>query len=150
GDDLFLNALLPDLAEAPEDAASAADRLLRRHGLWIEALAAPREAVWAARHPDAAEALRRRTLLARQGARKAAQGPGSEGAAYARRLLASWQAELDQLDADLAGRVPELAARRRGRSADRAAVAAALPPGGALVEFVRLPSGGPRAFALPA
>src|SRR5262249_5977916 len=51
-------------------------------------------------------------------------------------LLALWNHEREQLEADLARRVPEMDLHQRLRAIDRRTVATALPAGSALVEFV--------------
>jgi tetratricopeptide (TPR) repeat protein len=117
---------------------SVVDLLLRRKALAAEVLPAGRDAVLARRYPEHKPALEELHYLRRQLARKVQAGPGPEQPAGHERLLARWTARLEELETELAGHIPELALRRRLRNAGRAAVAAALPAGSVLVEFVRL------------
>ena len=55
------------------------------------------------------------------------------------RLLAEWEGRAERLEEELAEHIPELAVRSRQGTADRRAVAGALPAGSALVEYVRVP-----------
>src|SRR6185295_16619120 len=75
--------------------------------------------------------------LRRQTSHKRLHGPGPEGTQEHQRLLAAWEARLEQLEADLARHIPEMNLAQRLRTVDRRAVAMALPADAVLVEFVR-------------
>jgi hypothetical protein len=62
---------------------------------------------------------------------------GPDELAARKTLLAEWQAEKEQLEAELVRQVPEMNLERKSQSADRQAVARALPEGAALIEFIR-------------
>jgi len=83
-------------------------------------------------------------FLRRQIASRRWQGRGLEGLATHERLLASWEDRANGLEVELANSIPELAVQQRRRTANRRAVADALPSGSALVEFVRSPDWNPQ------
>jgi tetratricopeptide (TPR) repeat protein len=133
--DAVLSLVAQHLAQAPAAVAAALDLVLRRKALGFEALAAQREA---GRDPELEPRLRALAALRMQIARKTLAGPGPDGVAAHRKALARWHVERERLEAELAGRVPEIGLQRQLRAADRQAVARALPEGSALVEFVRV------------
>jgi tetratricopeptide (TPR) repeat protein len=136
--DRLLTLLLEHKTEDRSELGRVLDLLLRRKALAAEVLPAGRDAVLARRYPDHKPALEELHYLRRQLARKVLNGPGPEKQAGHERLLDRWTARLEELEAELAGKIPELALRRRLRNADRTTVAAALPADSVLVEFVRL------------
>jgi CHAT domain-containing protein/tetratricopeptide (TPR) repeat protein len=118
-------------------AAEAYDLVLARKALAAEATAARRDAVFGGRYPHLAGRLRELSALRQQIVARTLAGPGREGGEAHRRLLGVWQARQAALELDLSRAVPEMALEQRLLAADRRAVAAALPAGAALVEFVR-------------
>jgi CHAT domain-containing protein/tetratricopeptide (TPR) repeat protein len=132
----FLSLVHTHLASA-EAAAEAYDLVLARKALAAEASAARRDAVFSGRYPHLAGRLRELSALRQQIVARTLAGPGREGAAAHRRLLEAWQTRQAALELDLSRAIPELALEQRLLAADRRAVAAALPAGAALVEFVR-------------
>jgi tetratricopeptide (TPR) repeat protein len=124
----------------PGDGAAVADAydlVLRRKALAAEATAARRDAALGGRYPHLAARLRVLSTLRQQIAARTLAGPGPEGANVHAQLLAGWQEQLASLEVELARAIPEVALEQRLRAADRRAVAAALPAGSALIEFVR-------------
>jgi tetratricopeptide (TPR) repeat protein len=111
--------------------------VLRRKGLAEEALAVPCAVALARRHPERAEQLQRLVHLDRQLAARALNGPGLEGLEVHRRLLARWQQQRDDLARELSEQLPELVRQQRSSEVDVATVAAALPAGSVLIEFVQ-------------
>jgi tetratricopeptide (TPR) repeat protein/CHAT domain-containing protein len=137
--EVHLSLVVRHLADAPEAVGAAFDLLLRRKALWVEVLAASRKGVVEERHPEQRARLEELYYLRRQAAAKRWNGPGPERRATHDRLLTNWEARAERLEAELAADVPEVADRGRQCRADRRAVAAALPEGSVLVEFVRSP-----------
>jgi tetratricopeptide (TPR) repeat protein len=124
----------------PQDAAAVAeayDLVLTRKALAAEAAAARRDAVLGGRYPHLKETLRALSALRQQIAARVLAGPGPEGRSAHRRLLEEWQERQAALELDLAGAIPEVGLEQRLLAADRRAVAARLPAGSALIEFVR-------------
>ncbi len=130
----FVHTHLPHSAEA---VAAAFDLVLSRKALAAEATAARRDAVLGGRYPELAGRLRELSALRQQIVARTLAGPGEEGGEAHRRRLAMWQARQAALELELSRAIPELGLEQRLLAADRRAVAAALPAGAALVEFVR-------------
>jgi hypothetical protein len=109
---------------------------LRRKAVGLDAVAAQREVLISGRYPALASKLQELADLRFRVAGHVLAGAGPEGPAAQRERLAQLQAERDRLEAELARSVPELTLDRKLLVADRQAVAAALPAGSALLEFV--------------
>lgn len=124
-------------ADDPVIVRQAFEQLLRRKGLGIEALSAQRDALYGGKHPQLAAALNTLHELRERIARHALAGPGPEGGETHIRWLAEWDAERQEQEIALSREIPELALAEQLRRADLGAVAAALPAGAALVEFVQ-------------
>ncbi|MCC7054621.1 MAG: CHAT domain-containing protein [Gemmatimonadaceae bacterium] len=136
-----LDALLTLVSrQDPQDAAAVnatVDHVLRRKGMGVEALSAERSTIHAGNHPAQAEALLALRTLRERIAQLALAGPGQEGLEVHTRLLTELEAQRTTQEIALSRDVPELALAARLRTADVAAVRAALPAGSALVEFVQ-------------
>jgi CHAT domain-containing protein/tetratricopeptide (TPR) repeat protein len=133
----FLSLVRTHLRDDRAAVADAFDLVLRRKALAAEATAAQRDAVLGGRYPHLADRLRALSALRQQIAAKTLAGPGEEGPDTHRRWLEDWQRRQEALEVELARSIPEIGLDQRLRAADRAAVAACLPAGSALVEFVR-------------
>ncbi len=133
----FLSLVRGSLPGSSGAVGDALDLLLLRKAIGAEALAVQRDAVLGGRHPALAPRLRELALLRMQIAKAILAGPGEEGSEQHARLLDEWDERRDALESELAASIPELDLQERLRVADRAAVAAALPDGSALVEMVR-------------
>src|SRR5262249_19820903 len=133
----YLSLVYSHLRDDRDAVTGALDLVLARKALGAEANAAQRDAVLGGRHPELAGKLRRLSMVRQSIAGKALAGPGPEGFAAHRLLLARWQTRQDALEVELAGSIPEIGLAQRLLTADRAAVAAALPPDSVLVEFAR-------------
>ncbi len=132
-----LSLVRTHLAADPAAVAEAYDLVLTRKALAAEAAAARRDAVLGGRYPHLADKLREVSALRQQIAARVLAGPGEEGTRAHRRLLTAWQERQEQLEVELAGAIPEVGLEQRLLAADRRAVAAALPAGSVLVEYVR-------------
>jgi CHAT domain-containing protein/tetratricopeptide (TPR) repeat protein len=133
----FLSLVYSHLRHDPEAVGAALDLVLTRKALGAEATAARRDAVLGGRYPEHAPRLRELSLLRQRVAARTLAGSGAEGEDVHRRLLTRWRQQLAALEVELAGVIPEIDLAQRLLAADRTAVAAALPAGSALVEFVR-------------
>ena len=133
---LALSVVLPVAAGRPDAVQTAFDLVLRRKAIVAEGLAAQRDALLGARYPQLTPRLDELTALrARIAARMLAGPPYSD---EDRTRLAEWDTRRQDLEADLARQIPDLQLNRRMRSADRATIAAALPPDSALIEYIRI------------
>ena len=135
--DMFLSLVVCYLPNRTEAVRAAQDLVLRRKALGAEALAVQRDALLGGRYPALEQSLRDLTTLRMQIAQKTLAGPSAEGIAVHRKRLAEWNDKKERLEAELARQIPEMNVERKLRTADRQAVALALPAGVALVEFVR-------------
>jgi len=133
----FLSLIAGPLAGSREAVEDGLDLVLRRKAIVADAMAAERDAVLSGRYPDLEPKLREMKTLRVQIAQKMMAGPGPEGIDAHRRLLEKWNVEKEKIETLLASRIPEVDLRKRLMEADRRAVAAALPAGAALVEYVR-------------
>ncbi len=137
--DAYVSLAAQRLADSPEAVERAFDLVLRRKTLWVEMLAACRKSLLEEGRPNRRARIEELYFLGRQAAARRWKGLGAEGLATHERLLADWEGRAARLEAELAESIPELADRKRMRAADCRSVAAVLPEGGALVEFVRSP-----------
>ena len=135
--DTLLSLVLQHRAQVPAAVHQAFDLVLRRKAIGAEALAAQRDEVLAGHYPSLQSKLNELTALRRQIARKTLAGPGPEGRLLQRQSLSQWNDHRERLEAHLTRQIPEINLEQRLRSADRHGVANSLPPGCALVEFVR-------------
>ncbi|HEY8505183.1 MAG TPA: tetratricopeptide repeat protein, partial [Gemmataceae bacterium] len=145
---LFLQNLLEDvprllslvaqaLGGSPPAAGRALGLVLRRKAAWVEALGAGREAAWEYRHPHLRDDLHQLTVLRKQIGMRLAAGPGAEGPEEHRRLLEDWRGRWEELEDRPDVLMPEWSVERACARFGREALAEELPPGTALVEFVR-------------
>jgi CHAT domain-containing protein/tetratricopeptide (TPR) repeat protein len=134
-----LSFVIAHLGESPAAVGTALDLVLRRKAIVAEAAAAQRDAVLGGKYPVLQPKLQELGALRMQVARAKLAGPGPEGPEAHGRRLAEWWWSREQLEAELAGQIPEMNLERALRAADRRAVALALPERVVLVEFVRFP-----------
>ncbi len=113
------------------------DLILTRKSIAAEALVVQRDAILTGKYPHLKEQLRAIYTIRMQIAQKTFVEPGKEGLEEHRKILSSWNAERERLEADLARQIPEIRLEDRLRDVDRNVVAQHLPMGCALVEFVR-------------
>lgn len=135
--DALLSLIVNRLSHSPEALRAGLDMVLRRKAIGVEALAAQRDAILGGRYPALEPKLRELTALRTRIAQKTLAGPGPEGSAAHQRQLRELNTQKEQLEVELAHHVPEITLARQLRTADRQAVAHALPRETALVEFVR-------------
>jgi tetratricopeptide (TPR) repeat protein/CHAT domain-containing protein len=135
--DGLLSLVLQYLLHSREAVQTALDLVLRRKAIGAEVLAAQRDAILGGRYPHLASQLQELTVLRMQIAQRTLAGPDSIDIETHQQLLAKWNAQKERLEADLARQIPEMTLMHQFQTADRRAVASALPTGAALVEFVR-------------
>lgn len=135
--DAFLSLLVRHFAGSAEAVRSAFDMILRRKALGVEALAIQREALLSRGNPTLAARLEELKTLRQQIAQKTLAGPGVEPLSIYRQTLADWTRQREQLESELAQQIPEMNLTQQLQQVDGRGVAAALPGGSALVEWVR-------------
>ena len=141
---LALALTLQEFAGDPGVAGRMLDLVLRRKAITLEAAGAQRKALRSGDRPDLRGPLEELAQI-RRSLVDAALAPAMPETALAahRRRVTDLEQQRDALEARLARSLPALGLELRLRSADRHAVAAALPAGSALIEYVRYR---PRAF----
>jgi tetratricopeptide (TPR) repeat protein len=135
----YLSLVVRHFVNSPEAAQATYELVLRRKARGVEWQAAPRDDLLEEKYSGLALPLRELAILERQIALKTLAGPGAgEYPAY-REALAEWTTRRDRLRAELIPQVPELDGQSGLPAGERFtdAVAAAIPGGAALVEFVR-------------
>ena len=135
--DVFLSLVVRCRDRFPAAVAPALDVILRRKAIVAEAQALQR-GLLAGRSSEQDPALREFSQLCEQIARKTLAGPGREGIAAHQHLLCEWNERRERLEAELARHIPAADLHRRLQTADRRAVADALPAESALVEFLQV------------
>jgi tetratricopeptide (TPR) repeat protein/CHAT domain-containing protein len=135
GHDTFLS--LARLRPDANGVHSALDLTLRRKGLASSALAVQRDSLVGGKYPHLQPLLDEINLLRRHLTRRTLAGPIGLDAIVHRQTLAEASTRKETLEAELARQIPEMNLLPALRAADHRAVAAALPEGTALVEFVR-------------
>jgi CHAT domain-containing protein len=133
----LLSFVLQHLPHSQAAVQAALDLVLRRKAIGAEALAVQRDAILGGRYPPLAPMLRELTTLRQQIARWTLTGAPPQGREEHLGLLEEQTSKKEQLEAQLAHQIPEMDLMQKLQSADRQAVARALPDKAALVEFVR-------------
>ncbi len=134
----LLSCIVQYLPEDPYAIQVGLDLVLRRKALSAEALAVQRDALLNRRYAGLAPRLKELQALRSRIATGTLGGTGAEGPTVHQRTLESWLAEQHRLEAELARQIPEMSLEQQLRSVDREQLAAQLPDGAALVEFVLL------------
>jgi CHAT domain-containing protein/tetratricopeptide (TPR) repeat protein len=137
---LYLSLLRQYAAADPQRVLDGFSLVQNRKGLAAEALAVQRDSILGGRYPHLAAELAELTGLRAQIAQKILAGPGAENAALYRQVLEVWENEKNQLEAALASQIPEIGLQAELAGVTPQALAEALPPGSALVEFVSFTS----------
>lgn len=137
GFNAYLSLVYQYFPDNSEEVQYALDVVLRRKGIAAEALAAQRDAILGGKYPKLASKLEELSQLRMQIARKVLEGPGPEGLEAHERFLRHWDNQKERLESELSRKIPEMNLDKRLQSADRQAIASALPKGSVLVEFVR-------------
>jgi CHAT domain-containing protein/tetratricopeptide (TPR) repeat protein len=133
----FLSLGIRYFADSAEVVRDLLDLVLRRKAIGAEALTMQRDVALGGRYPELRAKMRELTTLQRQIAHKELAGAGREGLDVHREILAGWKYAKEELEAELAQRIPEMDLEQTLRSVDRTAVAETLPEGSVLIEFVR-------------
>lgn len=135
---LYLSLVRRYFYNSPEIIRASFEMVFRRKALGAEALATQRDAILAGRHPGLKSKLQELTILRRQIAQKLLAGPESEDTNNFRQLVAQWEEEKQQLEAQLAREIPEMNLEEKFRAGNVREVSLLLPTGRVLIEYVRL------------
>jgi len=123
----FLSPLLQFFPAAPQQVQAAIDAVLRRKGILAEALAAQRDALLSGRYPARGSMLEQLTALRTQIVQKTLAGPGGESTEAYQQRLGEWNAEKEQLEADLARHIPEMNLAHQVRQVNLQVITSSLP-----------------------
>jgi tetratricopeptide (TPR) repeat protein len=133
----FVSHVSQHFAQSAPEVRAALDLVLRRKAIGAEALAAQRDAVLSGKYPEQREQLKELSTLRMQIGQKTLAGPGAEGLQRHLTVLAQWTAQKEQLEMELALRIPEMKLEAQFRAADCKAIAQTLPPTSTLIEYMR-------------
>jgi CHAT domain-containing protein/tetratricopeptide (TPR) repeat protein len=133
----FLSLVAKYLSEAPDAVQAAFDLVLRRKALSAEAAAMQRTAILSDRYHHLAPQLEQLRQLDNQIASLAWNVPPPEQLAAYQTQLATLYHQRDELDRSLSREIPEMNLQKQLDTANRDAIAKALPDSATLVEFVR-------------
>jgi CHAT domain-containing protein/tetratricopeptide (TPR) repeat protein len=132
-------------APTPAAVQTGLDLVLRRKALSAEALMAQRDAVVSRGDSALRAKLQELAGVRRQLAATLLAGPGAGDLAAHQEQLSAWNAQREILENELALQIPEIKLDQQLQAVNRQAIAAALPAGSVLIEFVRIPIFDPRA-----
>jgi tetratricopeptide (TPR) repeat protein len=133
----FLSLVAKYLPNAPDAVQASFDLVLRRKALGAEAAAIQRTAILSGRYPHLADQLNDLRQLDNQIASLAWNVPPPEQLTAYQTQLATLYQQRDELDRALSRDIPEMNLQKQLDTANRDAIAKALPDGATLVEFVR-------------
>ena len=133
----FLSLVTQYLPDAPDAVQAAFDLVLRRKALGAEAAAMQRTAILSDRYRHLAPQLEQLRQLDNQIASLAWNSPPPEQLAAYQTQLATLYHQRDELDRSLSRDIPEMNLQKQLDTANRDAIAKALPDGATLVECVR-------------
>jgi tetratricopeptide (TPR) repeat protein len=132
-----VDCLLTIATRHPGRGAPALEAVLHWKGLTLAKLPWLDKQKLLQHHPQLKKQLQRRFYLGRQTAARGWFGVGQEGIETHRRLLGLWQKEREQIEEELADKVPAFAHLCRLRANLVQTIAGRLPAGSILIEFVR-------------
>jgi len=135
--DGFLSLVARCMPTSGKAVQAALDLVLRRKAILAETLAIQRDAIWLGRYPELQPKIEALAKLRQQIARETLEGPSREKLETHLLSLAELTVQKEKLQIELAQDIPDIALEQRLRSADRQAVALALPKDSALVESIR-------------
>lgn len=134
---IFISLTLEHLSQSPEAVGAALDLVLRRKAIGAEALAAQNTAMMENRFPHLKMKLQEQITLRSKIAQKTLAGSDSDIISHLQ-LLKEWKSQLEKLETELSSQIPEMSLAQKFLRVDRQAIAAALPEGSALVEYLSL------------
>ncbi|BCG62948.1 MAG: hypothetical protein methR_P0630 [Methyloprofundus sp.] len=134
---VFLSLVDVHLADNADAVSSALNLVLQRKAVLAEALASQRDAVLGGQYPELQSQFKKLSLLRMQIAQKTLAGLGKENLETHRKLLAQWNTEKEQLESELARKIPEMRLDEKLGTSGLQAVATKISASGTLIEFVR-------------
>lgn len=111
--------------------------ILRWKCISVEAFATQRDLVLGGKYPELKEPLNQLTMLRRQIAAKMLLGPDPDGIEEYKVSLTQWNLRKEQLESDLAIKIPEMNLEQKLKKVDCKAIAESLPGGTVLIEFIK-------------
>lgn len=136
-EEAYLSLILQYFSTSSSAVQTALDLVLRRKAIGAEAFAAQRDAVLGGKYPELRNQLKKLSSLRMQIAQKTLAGPGPEGIQAHLGILGQWNAQKENLEAELSRQIPEMNLEQQIRAADRRAVSSSMSSRSALIEFVR-------------
>ena len=135
----FVSLVWQEFGNSPRHVGLAMDVVLQRKAAELEMAYSQWQSLLSDRHPHLREEIKRYANLAEEVSHKTLAGPtpGDDPRRHLQ-ILRDMESRLDDLYAELARQLPELALEKRLLDVDRQVVALALSEGTTLVEFLQL------------
>lgn len=135
--DMFHTLLSQHFATRVDAVQAGFNLVLRRKALVAEGTVIQRDALLSGRYPDLVPKQKALDRLIQQIGEKRLAGTDDEGEKRYQQKLAEWGQQQDEMQADISRHIPEMNIGSRLQGVSVAAVARALPPKTALIEFIR-------------
>ena len=133
----FISLVCKSLGQSSEAVWAALDLALRRKAIGVEALAAQNKVMTENRYPHLKRKFQEQAHLRSKIAQKNLSSSRSDIVSHIQ-LLRKWESQLETLETELSAQIPEMRLTQKLHKVNRQAIAAALPDGSALVEYVSL------------
>lgn len=134
--DLYLSIVLTFFPDSPALIQSAAELVLRRKAISLEATAAQRKIVLEGNYPELKNQLDILDSLKCQIAQKSLAGHGEEGFKEHQNILIEWNKRKDEIESYLARNIPEIRIEREQEKLTLKSIKKYIPKKGVLVEFI--------------
>jgi CHAT domain-containing protein/Tfp pilus assembly protein PilF len=134
----FLSLTNQYFSNSKEDIKYALNLVIRRKGIGAEALTATRDAVLSGKYPEMETKLRELNIIRKQIGRKALDGKDeNETLDTHNKILAEWNNRKENLEAELANKIPEIGLEQKLKAASLETIAKFLPTDTVLMELIK-------------
>ena len=134
----FLSLTSQYFSNSKEEIKYALSLTIRRKGIGAEALTATRDAVLSGKYPEMESKLRELNIIRKQIARKGLDGKDeNELSMTHNRILAEWNSRKENLEEELANKIPEIRLEQKLKSASLETITKFLPTETVLIELIK-------------
>jgi CHAT domain-containing protein len=134
--ELLLNMICTELSNDPDAILFGLDAVLKRKGIVLESMSLDKESLLNAEDPQVVENYEKFKKVSSDLSKLALSGPDEENREESKARFKSLEAERERLEKQLARLSQKYSAGMKARTADSRTIAAKLPPGSVLVEYV--------------
>jgi len=138
--EIFINLIVGELRENPDALTAGLDAVLRRKGIVLEAISRERDLILKSAKPEVRRTYKKLYDISSLLASLTLAGPGKMKMEKYRQRLNELRDEREKLEKKLTEMSAEYNSKKRTRLADCKKVAAKLPPGSVLVEYIDIRS----------